>query len=255
MTTALITGGSSGIGAAFARALAVKGHDLVLVARNSDRLAKAAAQLTADHQVVVETISADLGERADVLRVVERVASAEQPIDLLINNAGFGVRARLLSEDIDELDHALDVMVRAVMILSGSAGRAMGARGSGSIINVSSTAGFVTMGAYSAIKAWVTVYSEGLSNELRDSGVTVTALCPGWVRTEFHERAEISTGSIPKVLWLEADDLVAEALADAEAGKVISIPSKRYAVLMGVASRLPRVVVRTISRRLSARRH
>lgn len=255
MTTALITGGTSGIGAAFARALAAKGYDLVLVARNADRLGEAAAKLTADHGVIVETMSADLGDRADVLRVAERVGSADQPITMLINNAGFGVRARLLSEDIDELNRALDVMIRAVMILSGAAGRAMRTRGSGSIINVSSTAGFVTMGAYSAIKAWVTVYSEGLSNELRDSGVSVTALCPGWVRTEFHERAEISTGSIPKLLWLEADALVAEALADAEAGKVISIPSKRYAALMGVASHLPRSAVRAISRRLSSARH
>ena len=134
-------------------------------------------------------------------------------------------------------------MIRAVLISAAAAGRAMRERGSGKILNVSSTAGFLTMGAYSAIKAWVTVYSEGLANELRGTGVTVTALCPGWVRTEFHERADINTRAIPELLWLEADDLVAEALADADAGKVISIPSKRYAVLMGLLRQLPRGAV------------
>ncbi len=188
-------------------------------------------------------------------RVAERLASADQPIDTLINNAGFGVRAKLLGEDTGVHDRAIEVMIRAVMILSGTAGRAMRERGAGKIINVSSSAGFLTMGAYSAIKACVTVYSEGLSNELHGSGVTVTALCPGWVRTEFHQRAEINTRSIPEQLWLNADDLVAEALTDADAGKVISIPSRRYGVLMGLVRQLPRGAVRSISRRLSSSRH
>ena len=255
MTTALVTGGTSGIGAAFARALAARGDDLVLVARNADRLTETAASLKDEYGIGVETIVADLGVREDVLRVAERVASAGQPIDFLINNAGFGVRAKLLSEDIAVHDHGIDVMIRAVLILSGAAGRAMRERGSGKILNVSSSAGFLTMGSYSAIKAWVTVYSEGLANELRGTGVTVTALCPGWVRTEFHERAAINTRAIPEVLWLEADDLVSEALADADAGKVISVPSKRYAVLMGLLRQLPRGAVRNISRRVTSSRH
>ena len=255
MTTALITGGTSGIGAAFARALAARGDDLVLVARDAERLTETAASLKDQYGVGVETLVADLGVREDVLRVAERLASAGQPIDFLINNAGFGVRAKLLSEDIDVHDRGIDVMIRAVLILSGAAGRAMRERGSGKILNVSSSAGFLTMGAYSAIKAWVTVYTEGLANELRGTGVTVTALCPGWVRTEFHERADINTRAIPELLWLEADDLVAEALVDADAGKVISIPSKRYAVLMGLLRQLPRGAVRTISRRVTSSRH
>jgi uncharacterized protein len=140
-------------------------------------------------------------------------------------------------------------------MLSAAAGRAMRQRGAGTIINVSSTASFVAMGGYSAIKSWVTSYTESLANELHDTGVTVVALCPGWVRTEFHERANINVGWIPAVLWLDADQLVADCLADAAQGKVISIPSKRYKALMMICSQLPRRTLRAVSRKLTPRRH
>lgn len=255
MATALITGGTSGIGAAFARALAARGDNLVLVARDRDRLSEMATQITGRYAVHVETISADLASRDDTLRVAERLGRAGEPVDLLVNNAGFGVPVSLLSTDIERHENAFDVMIRAVLVLAGAAGRAMESRGTGRIINVSSTAGFVTMGNYSAIKAWVTSYSEGLANELAGTGVGVTVLCPGWVRTEFHERAEIGTSKIPGFMWLEADRLVADCLADAAKGKVVSIPSKRYKVLINLASRLPRVAVRAISAKLSSGRH
>jgi len=255
MTTALVTGGTSGIGAAFARALAARGDDLVLVARNVDRLAEMANQLTEAHGIEVEVMSADLGNRDDVLRVAARLQSTEQPIDLLVSNAGFGVRARLLTEDIATHEHAIDVMIRAVLILGAAAGGTMKRRGRGTIINVASTAGFVSMGGYSAIKAWVTTYSEGLANELDGSGVQVTALCPGWVRTEFHERADIRTSKIPDQLWLDADRVVADCLADVERHKVISIPSKRYKALILAARLAPRSAVRAVSRKLSSGRH
>ena len=146
-------------------------------------------------------------------------------------------------------------MIRAVLMLGAAAGRTMKARGRGTIINVASTAGFVTMGGYSAIKAWVTTYSEGLANELDGSGVQVTALCPGWVRTEFHERADIRTSKIPDQLWLDADRVVADCLADVERHKVISIPSKRYKALILAARLAPRSAVRAVSRKLSSGRH
>lgn len=255
MTTALVTGGTSGIGAAFARALAARGDDLVLVARNADRLAEVAAQLTDAHGIQVEVLSADLGDRDDVLRVAARLESTERPIDLLVNNAGFGLPYALTNADTTPHEHAIDVMIRAVLILGGAAGRTMKARGRGTIVNVASTAGFVTMGGYSAIKAWVTTYSEGLANELFGSGVQVTALCPGWVRTEFHERAEIRTSKIPAQLWLNADRVVADCLADVERHKVVSIPSKRYKALILAARLAPRSVVRAASRKLSSGRH
>lgn len=255
MATALVTGGTSGIGAAFARALAARGDDLVLVARDADRLQQAAADLSSRYGVAVETLAADLAVRADVQRVAERLGDLDRPVDLLVNNAGFGLRGRLTAEDLSTFEHGFDVMVHAVMVLAAAAGRAMTARGRGAIVNVGSTAGYVTMGGYSALKAFVGVYTESLANELRGTGVTATLLAPGWVRTEFHERADIGTGAIPGFLWLQADDLVAACLRDVAAGKVISIPSLRYKALIFAARHAPRPLVRRASAALSSSRH
>src|SRR4029450_7809339 len=207
------------------------------------------------HAVCVETIVADLAVRSDVISIAERLASIEQPIDLLVSNAGFGVPKKLTDADTTPHEHAIDVMIRAVLMLGAAAGRAMRHRGTGTIINVSSTAGFVAMGSYSAIKAWVTAYTEGLANELHGTGVKVVALCPGWVRTEFHERANINVGWIPDFLWLDADQLVADCLADAAGGKGIAIPSKRYKALMMICDQLPRRTLRAVSRKLTSARH
>ncbi|TPW71494.1 SDR family oxidoreductase [Schumannella sp. 10F1B-5-1] len=253
MVTALVTGGTSGIGAAFARALAQRGDDLVLVARDAARLEEVANELRALGRQV-EVLPADLANRADVDRVATRIEDAERPIDLLVNNAGFSVHTKLTSRSIEDHDRAFEVMVRAVLVLGGAAGRAMRARGRGAIVNVSSTAGFITMGAYSSIKAWVTSYTEGLANELHGTGVTATALCPGWVHTEFHERAGIPKSSIPNFLWLDAEPLVATCLRDVERGRVISLPSVRYKVLIWLLRHLPKAAVRAISRKISSGR-
>ena len=172
MATALVTGGTAGIGAVFARQLAQRGHDLVLVARDQTRLETAAADLRR-RGVEVEVLVADLADRSDVQRVVDRVADPLRPVDLVVNNAGFGVHGSLLSGDVAEHEQALAVMCRAVLVLSAAAGKAMCSRGRGAIVNVSSVAGFVTMGSYSAVKSWVTTFSEGLAGELSGTGVTV----------------------------------------------------------------------------------
>jgi uncharacterized protein len=255
MATALITGGTSGIGAAFARAIAARGDDLVLVARNADRLSDVATELKELYAIGVETIVADLAERENVIRIAERLTSTERPIDLLINNAGFGIGTKLTDPDTTPHEHAIDVMIKAVLMLGAAAGRTMRDRGAGTIINVSSTAGYVSMGSYSAIKTWVTAYTESLANELHGTGVKVTALCPGWVRTEFHQRAEINISSIPSILWLDADRLVADCLEDSADGKVISIPSKRYKLLMTICEHLPHRAQRAVSRTLTSSRH
>ncbi|HYP43636.1 MAG TPA: SDR family NAD(P)-dependent oxidoreductase [Propionibacteriaceae bacterium] len=255
MATALVTGGTSGIGAAFARALAARGDDLVLVGRNADRLYETAAELQTRFGVAVEVMVADLGQRADAVTVGERLSDLERPVDMLVNNAGFGVHTAITAADTSPHEYAFDVMCRAVLILSAAAGRAMRDRGTGAIITVSSTAGFVTMGTYSAIKAWATVFTEGLAVELAGSGVTVTALCPGWVRTEFHQRANIETAKIPGPLWLDADRLVADCLRDVARGRVISLPSRRYRALMFVARHAPRRTIRAVSSQLSSSRH
>lgn len=254
MATALITGGTSGIGAAFAEALAARGVDLVLVARDGGRLADSAARLTASRGVAVETISADLSVRADVDRVAARLEDDTRPVDLLVNNAGSGVRTSLLSRDVASHDLGIDVMCRAVLVLGGAAGRSMAVRGSGTIINVSSLQSLFTTGSYAAMKAWVTSYSQGLSVELRGTGVTVTAVLPGWVRTEWHARDGDRRTSVPGWLWTEPEAVVAAALRDSDRGRVVSIPTRRYRVIGWLARHLPRGAVRLISGRISSSR-
>ncbi len=252
MATALITGGTSGIGAAFAEQLAADGWDLVLVARDSGRLAASAA-LYADSGINVETMSADLGDRKDVARVVARIEDPERPLDMLINNAGFGVHTPLTAVDTSHHEHAFDVMCRAVLILGGAAGRSMRGRG-GTIINISSLQTYLATGSYGAMKAWVTAFSQALSVELRGTGVVVTAVLPGWVRTEWHERSGVKRSSLPGFLWSEPETVVRIALRDARRGKVVSIPTVRYRVLGWFARHLPLTTIRWISAGISSSR-
>lgn len=242
--TALVTGGTSGIGLAFARALAARGCALVLVARDRQRLDGVAEELRSEHGIAVETIEADLTDHAETNRVAQRLQDTAAPVDILVNNAGNGIHAPLTVEDMSIHEVSMDLMVRAVLLLGGAAGRTMSARGRGLIINVGSVAGLVPMGTYSAIKAWVNMYSESLSLELRRDGVQVMTLIPGWVRTEFHGRASIRTSAIPNFLWLESDRLVEDCLRDVEAGKTRSVPSRRFKVIAWAAQRAPRALVR-----------
>lgn len=254
MPIALVTGGTAGIGAAFARSLAAGGYDLVLVARTAARLEQVAGELRATGRQV-ETITADLGNPVDVHRVARRLADREHPVELLVNNAGYGMKSRLVDPDLVEAEHAIAVMMQTPLVLAAAVVPGMRERGRGAIVNVASVAGYLSMGLYSAIKAWLRVYSESLSNALHGTGVTVTALMPGWVHTEFHDRAEIRKSSIPSWLWLDADALVAACLRDVARGRPVSTPSLRYRFLSWLLRHLPRATVRWVSRLLSRSRH
>lgn len=247
MGTALITGASAGLGLEFAWQLATARHDLVLVARDRERLERLAGQLHAAAGVHVEVLPADLSVRADVDRVAERLRSAERPVGLLVNNAGFGLKQKFVGGDVDVQDHGLEVMVRALMVLSHAAVNAMVPRGRGAVLNVSSVAAYTTMGTYSAHKAWVKVFTEALAVELSGTGVTATALCPGFVHTEFHQRAGLHRDNMPGLAWLNAEEVVATALRDVRRGAVVSTPSLRYEVVAQVARLLPRSVIRMLS--------
>jgi short-subunit dehydrogenase len=237
--TALVTGPTAGIGRSFAQQLAARGYDLVLVARDQERLEETAADLRATHGVDVEVITADLTDRADLARVEARLGDAARPVDLLVNNAGFGLKGRFLDNSVDAETAMLDVLVTAVLRLSHAALSAMAERGRGGVINVSSVAAFLPRGSYSAAKAWVNSFSEWAANEYRPRGITVMALCPGFTKTEFHERMEVSRGSAPDFMWLEADKLVATALADFDKGRVYSIPSAQYKAVATAARLVP----------------
>lgn len=247
MGTALVTGASAGIGAAFSRELAERGHDLVLVARDRVRLENLSDELRIRYSVRVEILVADLADRAQVQKVAHRLADGLRPVDLLVNNAGFGVGRPILDGQIAEEERVLDVMCRAVLVLSHAAGRAMRSRGRGAIINVSSVSGFFAESSYSAAKAWATTFSEVLAGQLRGTGVTVTALCPGLTHTEFHERAgftRAAMSAVPELLWLDADRLVRDCLDDVAAGKVISIPGMTYKTAVALTRLVPRSVIR-----------
>jgi short-subunit dehydrogenase len=252
--TALVTGASAGLGAEFARQLAARGHDLVLVARDRDRLERAAADLRNRAGVGVDVLAADLVDDAGCARVSARVADLERPIDVLVNNAGLGLYRRFGTAPVADEERQLDLNVRAVLRLSHAAVPAMTARGSGRIVNVSSVAGFVPRGSnatYAASKAWVTIFSEGLAVQLHGSGVTVTAVCPGFTATEFHERAGVDMSGVPRRMWLTAEQVVREGLADAFDGKVLSVPSRQYGGLVLAARLAPRSLVRWVMTRRS----
>jgi uncharacterized protein len=236
---ALVTGPTAGIGLEFARQLAARDHDLVLVARNEERLEAVAADLRAAYGVTVEVLPADLADRAALAKVEARLADPDRPVDVLVNNAGFGLKGKFLDNSIEQEQAHLDVLVVAVMRLCHAALGPMVARGSGQVVNVSSVAGFLPRGTYSAAKAYVTKFSEWAHREYAPQGVQVMALCPGFVRTEFHERMEVGRDSAPKFLWLEAPDLVTSALSDLEAGKAISVPSMRYKAIVTGARYIP----------------
>jgi len=242
MPHALVTGASSGIGYAFARALAAQGHDLLIVGRNSERLTAVATQLASEFGVDVRAETADLTDRADIERVAR--LAAKVPFDVLVNNAGFGVKGGFLQTQVEQEQQMLDILTTAVMRLTHAVVPGMVERRRGYVFTVSSVAGWITGGTYSAAKAWATVFTEGLAVELAGTGVRAIAVCPGFTRTEFHQRADMQMDSVSEWMWLSADDVVAAALADARAGRTISVAGAQYRLLSALLRALPRSLVR-----------
>lgn len=237
MTSALVTGATAGIGLEFARQLAARGHGLVLVARDEARLTSVAEELRSTYDVEVEVLGADLGDPAQCATVEARLADRDRPIELLVNNAGFGLKERFLDNDIDAEQGLLDVLVTAVLRLSHAALGPMAERGRGGVINVSSVAAFLPRGTYSAAKAWVNSFSEWAHNEYKPQGVTVMALCPGFTKTEFHERMQVKRGD--SFMWLDVEFLVKTALADFDKGRKYSIPGAQYKTVVALTRAVP----------------
>lgn len=239
MSAALVTGASAGLGRAFAERLAATGYDVVLVARDGERLAALGADLEHRFGCAAQALPADLTDRASLQRVADRLADPENPLDLLVNNAGNALRKPFLANDVVEEEQLLDLHVRATLVLTHAALGPMTERRSGGVINVSSVAGWAPQGTYSAHKAWVTSFSQAVASQVADTGVRVMALTPGLVRTELHERAGIKTGRFPALAWLDADE-VAEQTLDAWArGHAVHVPSARYKALATLMRNAP----------------
>lgn len=247
---ALVTGATAGIGAAFARRLAADGWHLVLVARDVARLDESAAELTGRYGRQVETIPADLSTDDGCAGVERRLADGS-PIDLLVNNAGISLNTPFLRSTVEDEARLLRLNVHAVMRLTLAALRPMTERRNGTVINVSSVAGFGAVmpgSTYSASKAWVTNFSESVGQSARPFGVRVMALCPGYTRTEFHDRAGINMSKTPEWMWLQADDVVDEALRDLRKGKMVSVPGWRYKLAVAGLRHAPRGLLHRVSR-------
>lgn len=255
MPTALVTGATSGIGDAFARRLAADHRELVIIARDTARLHERRAVLLSLGAPQVEVLTADLSGAEGRATVTARLTDDARPIDLLVNNAGFALGSGFAEASLPELQDQLAVNVTAVLELTHAVVPGMRARGHGGIVNVGSVAGLIPGrgSTYSASKAWVISFSEGLSVSLKGTGVRVQALCPGFVRTEFHRRAGIPMESKPDWMYVDVDAVVAASLDDLRHDRPLSIPGRLYSALTTVARLAPRGLVRALADRVDSK--
>ena len=248
---ALVTGATAGIGESFCRLLADNNYNIVLVARDLPRLQERAIQLKAKFNVETHVIQADLSTDAGC-SVVEQYLASNQ-VDVLINNAGFGLNKAFTMSELKAEQEMFDVLVRTPMRLMHVVLPGMKQRNKGVVINVSSVAGYIAGGSYSAAKSYLTVITESLHTELADTNIKVSALCPGFTRTEFHQRGRMSMKGLPSFMWLDSDALVAKAWSDALKGKAVSIPGWQYQLLVFVIHALPRSIIRKVGMNLRAK--
>jgi len=248
---ALVTGATAGLGAVFARELARWGHDLVLVARDAERLRAQGAALERDFGIAVETLPADLATDEGAQGVAARLGG-ERPVDVLVNNAGFGSKGALATADPAGQDRMLRLHVLAVNTLTRAALPGMVERRRGVVITVSSVASYLTSAGnvnYCATKGYQRMAMEALARELEGSGVYVQALCPGFTRTEFHQRAALSMGHVPAALWLTADRVVAESLAAMRRGSpTVVVPDWKYRAIVALLRHAPASLLRRAQR-------
>jgi short-subunit dehydrogenase len=248
---ALVTGATAGIGESFSRLLAGNHYNIVLVARDLPRLHERAAALEARFGIKTHVIQADLATDEGCLRIEKYIL--ENQIDVLINNAGFGTNKAFTMSTLEVEQQLLDVLVRTPMRLMHVALPLMKQRNDGIIINVSSVAGYIAGGTYSASKSYLTVLSESLNTELSATNVKVSALCPGFTRTEFHQRGKMSMKGLPNFLWLNPDRLVEQSWRDALKGKAVSIPGWQYKLLVLIVETMPRSIVRKVGMNMRAK--
>lgn len=240
MTTVLITGASAGLGAAFARGFAAKGCELVLVARDKERLESVARELGREFGTASEVLPADLLDADGCAAVAERLADRQRPVDILVNNAGFGLPAPFPYSPVEDEERLLDLLVKVPLRLTHALLPGLRERRRGAVVNVSSVAGLLPTGTYGAAKAWVTAFSESLRVDMEPYGVRVLAVVPGFTRTEFQARAGMDVSSLREAVWLEPEAVVAKALRDLALRRPVSITGRRYQAYALAVRHLPR---------------
>ncbi|HEY7176801.1 MAG TPA: SDR family oxidoreductase [Micromonosporaceae bacterium] len=248
--TAIVTGATAGIGAAFARQLGALGYDLVVVARDEPRLAAIATELTDAHGIRMTVLAADLSTEDGCRSIEARLTDPAAPIDLLVNNAGVTLNRSFLRTSAADEARLIGLNISAVMRLTHAALPGMVARRGGGIINVSSASGFAAVmpgSTYPASKAWVRHFSESMGLAVGQFGVRVMALAPGYTRTEFHDRAGIDMSKTPRWMWLDADDVVRAGLRDFERGRLVSVPDWRYKAAVFAMRHSPQRLVHRVA--------
>jgi short-subunit dehydrogenase len=253
VTRALVTGASSGLGASFARQLAASGNDLVLVARGVEPMERLGAELSGDHKVQVEVLGADLADRAQLSTVADRIAAGD--VDTVVNNAGFGFYGPVAEHSVEQELGMVDVDVAAVVALTLAAVKAMVPRRAGSILNVSSVAGFASTpdsATYSAAKSFVLMFTEALHDEVLPSGVHVSVLCPGFTRTNFQANAGLDP-KLPAFAWADAEDVVRAGLAALARNQAVCVPGVLNKVMASSPRFGPRPLVRRMARQVMKR--
>ncbi|MEY3567739.1 MAG: hypothetical protein RL587_178 [Actinomycetota bacterium] len=242
MKLAVITGPTSGIGLAYAQELAKEGYELLLVGRNESKLKQLQLELNAKSEIFV----ADLSVQDEILRVGSHLQGLNQ-IDLLVNNAGFGSSLPFSQNSLAEEIEQMEILMKAVMVLTHAVLPKMIKQNSGIILNISSVAAWVPTGTYAAAKSWVTSFTESISAELKGTKVQVTAVAPGFTKTKFFDRSQMKDADVPNWLWLTPEQVAKESLKDARSGQLISIPGAQYKAMSTVTRSLPRPLVRFFS--------
>ncbi|MFB0632580.1 SDR family NAD(P)-dependent oxidoreductase [Streptomyces sp. AB3(2024)] len=252
-TTVLITGASAGLGAAFARGFAAKGCGLVLVARDKARLESVADGLRREFGTACEVLPADLLDPEQCATVAARLADPARPVDMLVNNAGFGLPAPFPYNPVEDEERMLDLLVKVPLRLTHALLPGLRERRRGAVLNIASVAGLLPTGTYGAAKAWVTAFSESLRVDMEPYGVRVLAVVPGFTRTEFQERAGMDVSALRDAVWLEPEAVVAKALRDLARRRPVSITGRHYQAYALAARHLPRgFVARRLPRKRSA---
>ena len=248
MKKAIITGPTSGIGLAYAQQLAKEGYELLLIGRNQTKLTELQQQLAVKSEIFV----ADLAVHDEIIKAANHLKELSD-VEILVNNAGFGSSLPFSENSLAEELEQIEVLIKAVMALTHAVLPKMIKANSGIVLNISSVAAWLPTGTYAAAKSWVTSFTEAIAAELKGSKVQVTAVAPGFTKTRFFDRSQMSDDDVPSWLWLTPEQVAKESLADARSGKLISVPGAQYKAMSTVSRTLPRPLIRYFSHEFARR--